>query len=77
MDLLMLLPTFIFALLLLVCILLAVFHIRLGSDVYNIKIELGLLKVEVANLRAQMSPNGEESNEGVEGKDASSGRAHK
>lgn len=77
MDLLMLLPTFIFALLLLVCILLAVFHIRLGSDVYNIKIELGLLKVEVANLRAQLSPNAEDSNERVAGKDASSGRAHK
>ncbi len=76
MDILMLLPTFIIALLLLVCVLLAVFHMRLGREVYNLKIEVSMLKVEVANLGAGKPIVSDKSHEEVRSTDTMSYRAH-
>ena len=46
----MMLPLFIIGLLALICVLLVVFLIRLDRDVYQLKAEVSLLKVEVASL---------------------------
>ena len=48
MDILMLLPTFVIALLLLACVGMAMYLLRLGKEVYSLKVQVSMLKVEIA-----------------------------
>ena len=52
----MMLPLFIIGLLALICVLLVVFLVRLDREVYQLKAEVGLLKLEVAGLGANPLP---------------------
>ncbi len=44
----MLMPTFVIALLLLACVASAMYLLRLGKEVYNLKVQVSMLKVEIA-----------------------------
>ena len=44
----MLLPTFVIVLLLLVCVVSAIYLLRLGKEVYSLKVQVSMLKVEIA-----------------------------
>ena len=48
MDILMLLPTFVIALLLSAGVVIAMYLLRLGKEVYNLKVQVSMLKVEFA-----------------------------
>ncbi len=52
----MLMPTFVIALLLLVCVVSTMYLLRLGKEVYSLKIQVSMLKVEIAKHGNGRSP---------------------
>ena len=48
MDILMLLPTFVIALLLLAGVAISIYLLRLGKEVYSLKVQVSMLEVEIA-----------------------------